>query len=86
MSHRHHEHSSTEQERIKSNARRIYNYICAFSETHGYAPTITQMAQSCYMSRATVVRYLNWLEAWNYIWREPGTPRAITIIDPKRRL
>lgn len=82
----HRRRSSGEQERIKGNARRIYNYLCTFNETYGYPPTITQMAENCYMSRASVVRYLNWLEAWNYIWREPGTPRAITIIDPDRRL
>ena len=74
------------QQQRKDNARLIYNYICNFDAEYGYPPTITQIADACFMSRTTVVRHLDWLEAWGYLWREPGLPRAITIIDPKRRL
>jgi len=77
---------SRRQQQRKDNARLIYNYIRNFDVEYGYPPTITQIAHACYMSRTTVARHLDWLEAWGYLLREPGLPRAITIIDPKRRL
>ena len=77
---------SRRKQRQEDNARLIYSYIISFEKEYGYPPTITQIAQACYMSRTTVVRHLDWLEAWGYLLREPGLPRAITVIDPKRRL
>lgn len=73
-------------ERRKTNARLIYDYILNFETEWGFPPTIKELAEACFMARSTVVRHLDWLEAWGYISREPGLSRAITIIDPKRRL
>lgn len=73
-------------EERKKQAYRVYNYINDYTQEEGFCPSMREIADSCYMSRGSVTRYLDLLEAWGYISREPGLSRAITIIDPERRL
>jgi len=67
-------------------ARQVYDYIRAYIDETGWAPSLRQIARGCYISRSHVVRYLDLLEAWGYIEREPGLSRAIRVVDPNRRL
>jgi len=67
-------------------ARIIYDYLCKYSDEHGWPPSLRQIAKGCYMSRSNVVRYLDMLEAWGFIEREPNLSRAIRIMNRNHRL
>ena len=59
----------------------ILQFIKDYAREHGYPPTIREIAQFCHTSRTNVLRYLDRLEKWRRIQREPGIPRGITILD-----
>jgi repressor LexA len=77
---------SEQRRRREAQARQVYDFVCDFTEDTGFSPSMKEIAEACYLSRSSVVRYLDLLEAWDYVWREPGRPRSIGIIDPDRRL
>jgi repressor LexA len=57
----------------------IYAYIKAYIEQHGYPPTIRNIATACHMGRTTVHYYLEKLEDWGWIEREPGQARSLNL-------
>ncbi|MBC7869624.1 MAG: hypothetical protein H7Y09_02190 [Chitinophagaceae bacterium] len=61
------------------NAARVYQFVEAFNTAHAYLPSLREVADGCFMGRATVVRYLDILEGWGCLTREPGVARSITI-------
>ena len=67
-------------------ARRIYAYIQVYLDDNHIAPSMRDIAEGCYMSRSGILRYLDLLEAWGWITREPGIPRSISITNTQRRL
>jgi repressor LexA len=64
----------------------VFDYIDTYSEEHTHPPSIRNIADDCFLSRATVVRYLDRLEAHGFIIREPGRARGITLTGKKPRL
>ena len=67
-------------------ARAVYEFIRTFIEEEGHSPSFTEIAEGCFISKGSALRYVDWLEAWGYIRREPNTPRTISLVDPERRL
>ena len=77
--------SKRKQARIqarKETARRVYEFIREFKKAeYGLSPSFEEIAEACFMSRSSVLHYLDWLEAWGKITRTPGMPRSIALID-----
>lgn len=65
-------------------AERIYVFVRAYFAEYGYSPCMDEIAESVFMSRATVMRYVDLLEARGYITREPGVPRSIAVVPGKK--
>ncbi len=57
----------------------VYDFIRAYIAEHGFGPSQQEIADGCYMSRPNVIRYLDKLEAWGRISREPGKARSIRL-------
>jgi DNA-binding transcriptional regulator YhcF (GntR family) len=59
---------------------RVYAFLCEFIQQNGFAPSIREIASGCYINVATVIRYLDILEAQGRIERMAGKARSIRII------
>lgn len=55
----------------------VYQFICDYHKEHGMAPTLREIGIGCFLARGSVVRYVDRLEAWGWIKREPGRARSI---------
>lgn len=66
--------------RVNKTTECAYLYIRDYIAQYGYAPTIRQAADHCYVSSSTMVRHLDKLEALELIAREPGTARGMTLL------
>jgi repressor LexA len=62
----------------------VYRFIRHFIETEGYAPSLREIAEGCYLSVGNVTRYLDRLELRGLIYREPGKARSIQLLAPDR--
>ncbi|HTR79807.1 MAG TPA: hypothetical protein VMH39_16940, partial [Gemmatimonadaceae bacterium] len=61
--------------------REILNYLTAYTDRHGYAPSFEEIAESFeYNSLATVHEHLTNLERKGYIKRSYNESRAIQIL------
>jgi repressor LexA len=53
-------------------------------DQRGYPPTVRELAATVGLSSySTVAMHLARLEANGWIRRDPGSPRAITVLDPQ---
>ena len=59
---------------------RVYDVIRAYFKQYGFAPSLRDISEACYMSPSNVVRYLDKLEAQGRISRELRKPRSIAIL------
>ncbi len=67
------------------NTEAVYLFIREYIETHNFAPTVREVAKGCYLSRGTVLRHLDSLEAHGAIEREPGKARGMRLGARKPR-
>jgi len=63
----------------------VYTYIQDYFKQHGFAPSLRDISEGCYMSPSNVVRYLDKLEARGRISRELRKPRSIALLDEEDR-
>src|SRR5499425_3844877 len=64
--------------------REILNYLTAYSEQNGFAPSFEEIAENFdYNSLATVHEHLTNLERKGYIKRSYNESRAISILPPR---
>jgi len=66
---------------IKENMEVVYTFIRSFIQEHNYSPSMQEIADSCYMARASVVRYVDKLEAKGRLKRDLGVARSIALTD-----
>jgi repressor LexA len=67
---------------IYKRQKQILEYISQHIQTHGYAPTLKQIAGALGVhSLATVHEHLTTLEAKGLLKRKPGKTRSIQLID-----
>lgn len=59
----------------------VYHYIQQYIAEHGFAPSLRDIAEGCYIGRSTVLRHLDRLEAQGRIMRELGKARGIILRD-----
>ena len=57
----------------------VYTYIEDYIDRNGYAPTLREMAEGCFMSVGSLLRYLDALEAQGVIIREPRRARGMRL-------
>jgi SOS-response transcriptional repressor LexA len=60
----------------------IYEFICRHWDQFGYGPSMREIAESCFISRPNIYRYLDRLEVQGRILRDAGTARSITVVRP----
>ncbi len=58
----------------------VYAFICRHWQQFGYGPSMREIAESCFISRPNVYRYLDRLEMQGRIVRDAGTARSITVV------
>lgn len=67
---------------ISKTRQRILNFIRAFLQERGYAPTVRDIARGCNFSTSSVVQHhLNVLERQGNIQRDPHVFRSIRLAD-----
>jgi repressor LexA len=69
---------------LRENSKQVYTFINDYIARQGFAPSMDEIADACYLSRSSVVRYLDRLEAWGLISREPGVPRSLRVYEDER--
>ena len=58
----------------------VYDFIQVHLEVNqGYSPSIREIAAGVYFAPSTVLRHLDWLEAWGLIEREGNKARSIRL-------
>lgn len=57
----------------------VYRFIVEYIEMHGISPSQREIAEGCYLVRSSVLRYLDRLEAWGRILRDPNKARSIRL-------
>jgi SOS-response transcriptional repressor LexA len=82
---------STNVKRYASNPRsrhretmlqEVYDFCVDYITEEKIAPSLKEVAEGLYMSRANVTRYIDILEARGYIERNPSIPRSLRILEP----
>lgn len=58
---------------------RVYEFIKEFIKHEGYAPSLSEICEACYISTGSLVRHLDKLEAHGRITREYRKARSIRI-------
>lgn len=63
--------------------RQILDVIRRYYQTHGYPPSLRDIAARTGLASPSTVRYqLGELERAGWIRRAPGVPRALVVLDP----
>lgn len=57
----------------------IYTYLEHYIHEQGHPPTQEQIAKACHLSKTSVARGVDKLEAWGMLEREPGTYRSLRL-------
>lgn len=65
---------------LDSTSESIYQFIERYIERENISPSQREIAEGCHLNAATVVRYLDKLEAWERIRRDPTRARSIVIL------
>lgn len=69
---------------IGGRLRRVLDFLVEFTDEHGYPPSMAQVGAGVGLtSTSSVAHNLEVLESRGYIKRDPGRPRAITIINQR---
>lgn len=66
------------------NSEIILHYIREHIETHGFSPSLREIASGCDLALPTVNLCLKWLQGQGRISRQPKVARSIVVIDNPR--
>jgi DNA-binding MarR family transcriptional regulator len=58
----------------------MFAFICKQHRETSYPPSLRELGETFYMSAASILRYLDRMEALGWITREPGRARGITLV------
>ena len=61
-------------------AELVYTFLRHYIAEHGHPPTQAQIAEACYITKTSVGRCMDKLEAWGWIEREHGTYRSLRLV------
>lgn len=70
------------KEKITKRQQQAFDFICTFTATHGYPPSVREIGTAIGLSSpSTVHSHLHKLEEAGYIKRDPNKPRTIEICE-----
>ena len=70
-------------EELSDKQQKILDYLKNFSDKHGYAPSVRDVAEACDLGASSVAQYyLDVLEKKGHISRMKGISRSITFPVP----
>ncbi len=64
---------------MPENTELVYRFIRKYINENGFAPTLREIADGCFMGRSSVMRHLDRLDAWGLIIRDPGKARGMRL-------
>lgn len=68
--------------KLSARQKEIYDYICTFSASHGFPPSVREIGNAVGLaSPSTVHSHLKYLEDHGYIRRDSKKPRAIGVVS-----
>ncbi len=68
--------------KISKRQQSIYDYICAYTKSHGYPPSVREIGTAVGLaSPSTVHMHLKTLEERGYIHRDSKKPRTIEVVE-----
>jgi DNA-binding MarR family transcriptional regulator len=56
--------------------------MCRYQHHHNFPPSLREIERSCFVSRTTVLRYLDQMQMRGWISRELYKARGITLLKP----
>jgi SOS-response transcriptional repressor LexA len=68
----------------RSTTEIVYEFIRDYIERVGVAPSIREIADGCFISRASAHYHLSRLDAWGWVMVLPGTARGIVLLEPQK--
>jgi DNA-binding MarR family transcriptional regulator len=68
--------------KLDDTSERVFAFITAYIASERISPSQREIAHGCSINAATVVRYLDKLEAWGRIRRDPKRSRSIVLCSP----
>ena len=70
--------------RITAKQQRVLDFVKAYIAKNQYPPTVREIGDGLNIaSTNTVAYFLEQLQVFGLIYREPGTPRGLRITEPK---
>lgn len=66
----------------KTSPENVHNFLKMFISSHGYAPTLREIAAGVGVSTPIVEKHLARLEGQGAITHAPGRARAIALTEP----
>ena len=73
------------QRKLSSRQQAIYDYICTYTKTHGFPPSVREIGKAVGLaSPSTVHMHLKYLEDNGYIHRDSNKPRAIEVVSDRQ--
>lgn len=73
------------REKISKRQQSIYEFICAYTKSHGYPPSVREIGGAVGLaSPSTVHMHLKSLEEKGYIHRDSKKPRTIEVVDDSK--
>jgi repressor LexA len=76
--------ANTRKNKISKRQQSIYDFICEYTKSHGYPPSVREIGTAVGLaSPSTVHMHLKSLEEKGYIHRNSKKPRTIEVIEDK---
>jgi SOS-response transcriptional repressor LexA len=73
--------TSKSKSSLKPDSQRVYQFVYQYIDERGFSPSQREIAEGCFMARASVQRHLDVLEAKGFIEREMGMARSLSLTD-----
>lgn len=77
---------NTRKDKISKRQQSIYDFICEYTRSHGYPPSVREIGTAVGLaSPSTVHMHLKSLEEKGYIHRDQNKPRTIELVEQGTR-
>jgi repressor LexA len=74
------------QEKLSKRQKAIYDFICSYTTSHGYPPSVREIGKSVGLaSPSTVHMHLKKIEEKGYIHRDSKKPRTIEVVEDQTK-
>ena len=78
--------ANTRKNKISKRQQSIYDFICEYTKSHGYPPSVREIGTAVGLaSPSTVHMHLKSLEEKGYIHRDQNKPRTIELVEQDRK-